>query len=51
MYAYNATHTHTPVNGPLSGTTRVSWYQKGKTNMDFTETRDSYWQWHQLGHV
>ena len=27
------THTHThPFNGPLSGTTRVSRYQKGKTN-------------------
>ena len=25
------THTH-PLNGPLSGTTRVSRYQKGKTN-------------------
>ena len=24
-----------PFNGPLSGTTRVSWYQKGKTNLDF----------------
>ena len=24
------THTHTPFNGPLSGTTRVSRYQKGK---------------------
>ena len=22
-------------NGPLSGTTQVSWYQKGKTNLDF----------------
>jgi len=32
-------------NGPLSGTTRVSWYQKGKTNMDFTEARDSEWQY------
>ena len=38
-------------NGPLSGTTRVSWYQKGKTNLDFTEARDSEWQWHQLGHT
>jgi len=28
---------------------RVSWYQKGKTNLDFTEARDSEWQWHQLG--
>ena len=43
-------HTHTPpFNGPLSGTTRVSWYQKGKTNLDFTEARDSELQWHQLG--
>jgi len=29
----------------------VSWYQKGKTNLDFTEARDSGWQWHQLGHM
>ena len=41
-------HTH-PFNGPFSGTTRVSQYQKGKTNLDFTEARDSEWQWHQLG--
>jgi len=27
----------------------VSWYQKGKTNLDFTEARKSEWQWHQLG--
>jgi len=25
----------------------VSRYQKGKTNLDFTEARDSDWQWHQ----
>jgi len=37
-----------PFNGPLSGTTRVSRYQKGKTRLDFTESRDSEWQWHQL---
>jgi len=42
------THTH-PFNGHLSGTTRVSRYQKGKTNLDFTEARDSEWQWHPLG--
>ena len=24
---------------------------KGKTNLDFTEARDSKWQWHQLGHM
>jgi len=27
----------------------VSQYQKGKTNLDFAEARDSEWQWHQLG--
>ena len=46
-FTYN---TH-QFNGPLSGTTQVSWYQKGKTNLDFTEARDSEWQWHQLGHM
>ena len=46
------THTHThPFNGPLSRTTQVSLYQKGKTNLDFTEARDSEWQWHQLSHM
>ena len=35
--------TH-PFNGPLSGTTQVSRYQKGKTKLDFTEARDSEWQ-------
>ena len=44
------THTH-PFNGFLSGTTRVSRYQKGKTNLDFTEARDSEWQWNPLGHM
>jgi len=40
---YSAIHTHThPFNGPLSGTTRVSRYQKGKNQSGF------YWskrQW------
>jgi len=38
-------------NGPLAGTTWVSQYQKGKNNQDFTEARDSEWQWHPLGHM
>ena len=45
---YHYTH---PFNGPLSRTTRVSRYQNGKTTLDFTEARDSEWQWHQLGHI
>jgi len=57
-----ATHTHARThartrararafNDPLSRTTRVSQYQKGKTDLDFTEARGSQWQWHQLGHM
>ena len=45
---YCDTHTQT-FNGPFSGTTRVSRYQTGETNLDFTEARDSEWQWHQQG--
>ena len=30
---------------------RLSQYQKDKTNLDFTEARDSEWQWHQLGRM
>ena len=57
MKVITDTHTHThPFNGPLSGTTQVSRYDrydmrcyfnvrsKGKTNLDFTEARDSEWQ-------
>jgi len=29
----------------------VNRYQKGNTNLDFTEARDSEWQWHQLGRM
>ena len=48
MWFFTLTH---PFNGPLSGTTRVSQYQKGKTNLDFSEARDSEWQWHRLDHM
>ena len=50
VYSFNCSNTQ-PFNGPLSGTTRVSRYQKGKTNLDFTEARDSEWQWNQLDHM
>ena len=36
---FHHTHTH-PFNGALSGTTQVSQYWKGKTNLDFTKTRE-----------
>ena len=44
MNAFTTTRLLHTFNGPLFGTTRVSRYQKGKT-----EARDSEWQWHQLG--
>jgi len=41
-----------PFDGPLSETTRVRWYQKGKTNLDLiTKAKDTEWQWNQLGHT
>ena len=52
VHAYTHAHTRTHTfNGPFSGTSWVSQYQKGETNLDFTEARDSEWQWHQLGHM
>ena len=39
-------YTH-PFDSPSSGTTQVTQYQK--SNLDFTEARDS--EWHQLGHM
>jgi len=46
-------HTHNRFTALwiLSRIAPVSRYQKGKTNLDFTEARDSEWQWHQLGHM
>jgi len=49
-WVYKHTHTY-PFYGPFSRTTRVSRYQKGKTNLDFTEARSSEWQVNQLGHM
>ena len=50
LHVSGHTDTHT-FNSPFSRTTRVSRYQKGKTNLDFAEARDGEWQWHQLGHM
>ena len=56
VLAHRVVPDQRPLNGcvcvcMLSGTTRVSRYQKGKTNLNFTEARNSEWQWHQLGHM
>jgi len=47
--SYTLLHTH-PFNDPFPGLPRRA-DQKGKTSLDFTEARDSEWQWHQLGHI
>jgi len=44
-------HTHTRLTPLCPGLPAwVGRYQKGKTNLDFTEARDSEWQWNPLGH-
>ena len=45
------THAHTHTQTALFQDYPGNWYQKGKNNLDFTEARDSEWQWHQLGHM
>ena len=51
LYVMSDAHTHTRLTALFCRTTRVSRYQKGKTNLDFTEARDSEWQWHQLDYM
>ena len=50
MAAHTRLQTHARLTA-LFRDTQVSRYQKGKTNLDFIEARDSEWQWHQLGHM
>ena len=44
LFSFIHTNTH-PFNGPFSRTTRVAQYQKGKTNLDFTEVSGSGISW------
>jgi len=46
VYIVNSFKTTTTINGALSGTASMSHYKKSKTNLDFTEARESKWQWH-----
>jgi len=45
------THIHTHLTALCPGPPRWAGTRKVKTNLDFTEARDSDWQWHQLGHM
>jgi len=37
---YNNNNNNNPFNGPFSRTIWVTWYQKGRTILDFNEARD-----------
>ena len=43
--------THTRLTALFPGLPRSAGTRKVKTNLDFTEARDSEWQWHQLGRM
>ena len=45
------THTHAHLTDLCPGLPGWAGTSKGKPNLDFTEARDSEWQWHQLGHM
>jgi len=45
------THTHTHLTALCLGLPKWAGTRKVKTNLDFTEARDSEWQWHHLGHM
>ena len=51
-YCYSSlvyTHTHTSILALFPGLPGWAGTRKEKTNLDFNETTDSEWQWHQLG--
>jgi len=50
-HTHTHTHTYTRLTAPFPGLPGWGTTRKVKTNLDFTEARDSEWQWHQLGHM
>ena len=46
---FTQTHIHTRLTALFLGLPRWAGTRKVKTYLDFTEARDSEWQWHQLG--
>ena len=44
-YKHAYTHTYNRFNGPFSGTTQVSWYQKGKVNLKQETVSGSGMSW------
>jgi len=50
-YYYYYYYTHTRLTALFPGLPGWAGTRKVKTNLDFTEARDSERQWHQLGHM
>ena len=50
IHTQHFTHTHTRLTALFRDYPGEP-VPKGKTNLDFTEARDSEWQWNQLGHM
>ena len=44
-------HAHAHLTALFLGLPKWAGTKKVKTNLDFTEARDSEWQWHQLDHM
>ena len=51
LFIYGNTHTHTRLTALFPGLPGWASTRKVKTNLDFTEARDSELQWYQLGHM
>ena len=49
-HSVSITHAHTSLTALYLGLPGSAGTRKVKTNLDFTEARDSEWHWHQLGH-
>jgi len=50
-HTHTHTHTHTRLTALIVRDYPCEPVPEGKTNLDFTEARDSEWQWHQLGYM
>jgi len=51
MQKCSTQYTHTPIYRPFVRDYPGKLVPESKTSLDFTEARDSEWQWHQLGHM
>jgi len=51
IHACRHAHAHTSILRPSGLCQELPGWAGTRTNLDFTEARNSEWQWHQLGHI